>query len=91
MTTIAFYLAIYFILWWLVFFAVLPWGVRSQHEAGEGVPGSDPGAPVSHRLLFKMAMTTLISAALFAAGYAVWRAGWITIDSFPMPYERIKF
>ncbi len=26
--------AIYLIVWWLVFFAVLPFGVRSQHEEG---------------------------------------------------------
>jgi predicted secreted protein len=24
-------IAIYFIIWWVVLFAVLPWGVRSQH------------------------------------------------------------
>ena len=40
-------LAIYFITWWIVLFAVLPWGVRSQSEAGDVVPGSDPGAPAS--------------------------------------------
>ena len=37
--------AIYFVLWWIVLFAVLPWGVESQEEAGEVSPGSDPGAP----------------------------------------------
>ena len=38
-------IAIYFIIWWMVLFAVLPWGVRSQHEDGAIAPGSDPGAP----------------------------------------------
>jgi predicted secreted protein len=28
--------AIYFVLWWVVLFAVLPFGVRSQAEDGEG-------------------------------------------------------
>ena len=37
--------AIYFVLWWLVLFLTLPFGVRSQHEDGEGAPGTDPGAP----------------------------------------------
>ena len=27
-------IAIYFIIWWTVLFAVLPWGVRSQQEYG---------------------------------------------------------
>ena len=26
-------LAIYFIIWWVVLFAVLPWGARSQQKA----------------------------------------------------------
>ena len=38
-------IAIYFLIWWLTLFAVLPWGVRSQTEAGEFAPGTDPGAP----------------------------------------------
>ena len=46
-------LAIFFLIWWVVLFAVLPWGVRGQHEGdgGEIVPGTDPGAPVLPRLL----------------------------------------
>ena len=38
--------AIYFVLWWVVLFVTLPFGVRSQHEDGEGAAGTDPGAPV---------------------------------------------
>jgi hypothetical protein len=45
--------AIFFLIWWVVLFAVLPWGIRSQHEGGEIVPGTgDPEpwtqAPVDH-------------------------------------------
>ena len=42
--------AIYFIIWWVVLFMVLPFGVRSQDESGEVSPGTDPGAPMRHRL-----------------------------------------
>jgi len=59
-------LAIYFIIWWLVLFAVLPWGVRSQHEDGNFVEGTDPGAPVVPALGRKLIWTTLVSAILFA-------------------------
>ena len=34
--------AIYFVLWWLVLFLTLPFGIRSQHEDGEGAPGPTP-------------------------------------------------
>jgi len=65
-TTIA---AIYFIIWWLVFFAVLPWGVRSQHERADMPPGTDPGAPAIHGLRRKVIWTTLISGVIFGAFY----------------------
>ena len=40
-------IAIFFLIWWLALFAVLPWGIRSQHEEGEITPGTDPGAPAA--------------------------------------------
>ena len=42
--------AIYFVLWWITLFVMLPIGVRSQHEEGGGVPGTDPGAPVASQM-----------------------------------------
>ena len=62
-------LAIYFILWWLTFFAVLPWGVRSQEEHAKVVPGSDPGAPAVPKLKSKLVWTTVVSAIVFGAFY----------------------
>lgn len=73
-------LAIYFIVWWLVLFAVLPWGVRSQQESGAVVPGSDPGAPRLPRLLLKLLSTTLISIAVFALGTFVYKYRLIAFD-----------
>ena len=48
--TISTAFAIYFVLWWVVLFLTLPFGVRSQHEDGEGAPGTDPGAPIMARM-----------------------------------------
>jgi len=62
-------LAIYFIMWWLVFFAVLPFGVRSQDEHGDIVPGTDPGAPAVHGLRIKMVWTTVVATIVFAVFY----------------------
>ena len=44
--TISTAFAIYFVMWWVTLFLTLPFGVRSQHEDGEGAPGTDPGAPI---------------------------------------------
>ena len=69
-------LAIYFTMWWIVLFAILPLGVRSQHENEEGLLlGTDPGAPIAPKLLMKAGLTTLVSAVLFAAlmAYIAWQ------------------
>jgi len=58
-------IAIYFIIWWVVLFAVLPWGIRSQHESGEIAPGTEPGAPAAHVVWRKLFWTTVISAVVF--------------------------
>ena len=58
-------IAIYFIIWWVVLFAVLPWGVRSQDEQGTITPGSDPGAPAIPNLKRKLIWTTIVAAAVF--------------------------
>ena len=66
--------AIFLTIWFTVLFAVLPFGVRSQQEAGDVVAGTDPGAPVAPRLLAKALWTTLISTLIFAlvVGYAAY-------------------
>jgi len=67
--TVTTIIAIYVLIWWVTFFAVLPFGVRSQHESGDFVEGTDPGAPAIHRVWIKVLYTTVISAAIFAAMY----------------------
>jgi predicted secreted protein len=63
-------IVVYVIIWWLVFFMTLPFGVRAAHEAGEEVqPGNDAGAPVKPMLGTKMAITTLIAGALWGVAY----------------------
>ena len=73
-------LAIYFIVWWTVLFAVLPWGVRSQLESGEVVPGSDPGAPAVPRLGNKVLWPTFIATIMFAAIDAIYTYRLVSLD-----------
>lgn len=73
-------LAIYFVLWWVVLFVTLPFGVRSQLESGESVAGTDPGAPVASQMKRKLIWTTLISAVLFVIGVAAFQAGYFNIE-----------
>lgn len=57
--------AVYFVIWWTVLFAVLPFGIRSQVESGEVVEGTEPGAPALPGLMRKAVITTLIAAVVF--------------------------
>jgi predicted secreted protein len=58
-------IAILFTTWFIVLFAVLPFGVRSQEEAGTFVEGTDPGAPVAPKLWIKALWTTVLTAIVF--------------------------
>jgi hypothetical protein len=64
-------IALYFIVWWLTLFAVLPLWVRGQHEGGDVVAGTEPGAPVSPLMLRKLALTTVLAAPAAAAIWAL--------------------
>jgi len=76
-------IAIYFLIWWLTLFAVLPWGVRSQQESGEVSPGTDPGAPAISRVLRKLIWTTIVATAIFGVAYWLYVNGMLTLDLFP--------
>ena len=72
--------AIYFVLWWIVLFLTLPFGVRSQHEDGEGAPGTDPGAPIATLMGKKLIWTTVLSAVIFAAAMLAYNAGYLNVE-----------
>ena len=73
-------LAIYFVMWWIVLFLTLPFGVRSQHEGGDSAAGTDPGAPIASQMGRKLIWTTIISAAIFAISMLAYNAGYLNIE-----------
>jgi len=81
-------LGIFFLIWWVVLFAVLPFGIRSQHEGGDMVPGTDPGAPEIPNLMRKLVCTTLVSALIFAACYVVYVEHWVSLQDIVPPLGR---
>ena len=64
-------IAVYFIIWWLVLFAVLPIGVRSQSEEGDVILGTEHGAPVKPMLGRKVIITTIVAGIVFAFVYVI--------------------
>lgn len=61
-------IALYFIIWWIVLFAVLPWGVRPPQDPQKGMADSAPDNP---RLVAKFLATTLVSVVIFAGIWLV--------------------
>ena len=79
--------AIYFIVWWISLFAVLPWGVRSQAESEQVTPGTDPGAPVRPALLKKALATTVLAAVITAGIVYLMTSGIIALEDIPLPFK----
>ena len=75
-------LAIYFILWWLAFLAVLPFGVRTVEETGEVAPGHAPSAPSRPLLMRKVVAATAIAGIIWGAVYFLIDRTGITLDDF---------
>ena len=91
--SVAFALAIYFIIWWVVLFAILPIGVQTAEEVGEKAsPGFAESAPHQPRLLPKMLATTVIATIVFAGVYAIIVHQVITLDDIPFfpHYENVQ-
>jgi predicted secreted protein len=74
---IIFGIAVYVVIWWIVLFAVLPWGVQSQAERGRVTRGSERGAPVKPLMKKKIAATSVIAAIILAIGYGLWYSGFV--------------
>ena len=75
-------IALYFIIWWIVLFAVLPFGVRSQEESGEVVPGTPEGAPAAPRMLRVFAINTVVATIVFALVWSSIEYGWVDEETF---------
>ena len=73
-------LAIYFVIWWICLFVVLPFGVRSQVEAEDVTFGSERGAPHQPFLVRKAIATTLLSALVFAVVYVYFGVLGLTLE-----------
>lgn len=65
----------YVIIWWLVIFAVLPFGVR---PSAKGDIGHAAGAPENPRLWLKAGVTTLVAAAIWLGFYVLVNSGLIS-------------
>ncbi len=63
-------IAVYFVVWWVMLFAVLPFLTRTQAEEGSIVPGTMPSAP-ARPFFLKAAIATSIVSVVIVFGFWV--------------------
>ena len=61
---------VYVLIWWIIFFSILPVGIRSKKEKfKERIDGIDPGAPNNPKIGKKFLITTIITSIIFMVIY----------------------
>ena len=61
---------VYVLIWWIIFFSVLPVGIQSNKEKfKEKIDGIAPGAPINPKIGKKFLITTLITSIIFIVIY----------------------
>lgn len=73
-------IALYFIIWWTMLFAVLPLGVRTQDEDGSVVPGTPGSAPSKPDFRKIVLINTAVSSVVFAIVWFVIAKGLINLS-----------
>lgn len=81
--------AIYFLFFAFCAFILLPFGVRTDEEAGTPkISGQAESAPHRFDIKRHLLKAALLGAALFALYYANWTFGWITPDDLDFYHGR---
>ena len=76
-------IVVYVIIWWIVFFSVLPIGIKHNNKPfGNNLEGIDPGAPKNPNILKKFLYTTTITTVIFAVIYYIVVSGHFNLREF---------
>ncbi len=75
--TIALALALYFMIWWLVLFAVLPFGVVTQDETADVVPGTPGSAPARFNWRKVFLINTVVATVAFTVVWIALERNWL--------------
>ncbi len=76
--------AIYFLMWVISAFIMLPFGIRTPDETGEVLlKGQADSAPSNFRPGLVMLRATIMATILFSLYYANYVQGWVTLDMLP--------
>lgn len=77
------YFAVYFIIWWVTLFAILPLSLRTQDDEQDVTLGTVSSAPSGAHMLRAVIRTTIIATLIFAALYVLTRVLGYSVDDLP--------
>ena len=73
-------LVLFAVVWFMVFFVVLPLRLTTQGEAGDVVPGTHSSAPENPQIGRKMKVTTIWALGIWGVLAAIILSGIITVE-----------
>lgn len=74
---------VYVLIWWVIFFSVLPFGIESNKEIfKDSIEGNDPGAPKNPKIAKKFLITTIITSILFIMIYYAVKLDFLNLRIF---------
>ena len=74
---------VYVLIWWIIFFSILPVGFQSNKEKfKENIEGIDPGAPKNPRIAKKFLITTIITSIIFIVIYYLVRFNLLNLREY---------
>lgn len=77
--TITAAIVLFSVIWFMVFFVVLPLNLTTQGDAGQVVPGTPPAAPAGFVVKRKAIITTAIAVVLWGVTVGIILSGAITV------------
>lgn len=75
--------ALFFIIWWVVLFAMLPFGLRTQDDDSEVTLGTVSSAPKGAHMLKAVIRTTIVSIVVFGMFYLLTKVFGYGLDDIP--------
>ena len=76
-------IVVYVIIWWIVFFSVLPIGIKHSNKPfRNNLEGVDPGAPKNPNIFKKFLYTTFITTVIFVLIYYIVENGHFNLREF---------
>ena len=73
-------LIIFVLIWWIIFFSLLPIDVDRKHK--EKVEGVDKGSPENPRIIKKLIYTTIITSIIFIGIFMLVKYDYLNLRRF---------